>query len=101
MLCRPVLLGCWLTCSTQSLLPAAGDDPVVRSAVRAAFPSGVLDIECISALAVPCLLAPVQALCGLQPVGGRVVHDCVRLVASFVHGVVCMHCVWGARVWTG
>ena len=64
----------------------------MRAAVLEAFPPGVLDAECRAALAVPFLLDPVRALCGLGPVRGRVVHDCARLVAMFVHGVACSVC---------
>ena len=74
------------------LLQAAEDDPAVRAAVLEAFPPGVLDTECRAAVAVPFLLDPVRALCGHGPVRGRVVHDCVRLVAMFVLGVACSVC---------
>ena len=76
----------------DDLLRAAGDSAAVRSAVLAAFPPGAVDVECAAAVSVPFLLDPVVALCGRGPLRGRVVHDCVRLVASFILGVACGVC---------
>ena len=76
----------------DDLLQAAGDSAGLRAAILAAFPGCAVDVECASALSVPFLLDPVVALCGDGPLRGRAVHDCVRLVASFVLGVACGMC---------